>query len=538
MSEAKKKTRCAIYTRKSTEDGLEQDFNSLDAQREACGAYILSQTHEGWEGSSEFYDDGGFSGGSMERPGLQQLLEDVKTGKVDVIVVYKVDRLTRSLADFAKIVEILDDHNASFVSVTQSFNTTTSMGRLTLNVLLSFAQFEREVTGERIRDKVAASKKKGMWMGGPVPLGYDLGERKIVINNADAKTVQHVFKRYTQLKSVRQLADELAAEGYRTKIRPLKDGRTIGGVSFQTGPLASLLKNPIYLGKVRHNEKLYAGEHEAIIEQKLFDEVQSIFKDNRYDKAMGKKARNPSLLTGIITDPDENLMTPVHASRGAKRFRYYVTRRKPGEDKGQVWRLPAGEIETLVSETVANEISKHTELSGDANIIQEIIERDQNIADELRCSNISGKRKILLDFKVQVQVRHESIEIAFQPSSEAELIKVNVDANLIKQGSDLKLLVPPGNAGSKPAPNATLQKLVAQAFAAQNHLLGKERHPEIENLSKRYTERLIRISWLAPDIIASVMDGTQPHDLTGRKLTRTNAIPLDWPSQRKLFGFA
>ncbi len=289
---------------------------------------------------------------------------------------------------------------------------------------------------------------------------------------------------------------------------------------------------------MRHNEKLYEGEHEAIIEQKLFDEVQSIFRDNRRDKALGKKANNPSLLAGLITDPDGRPMTPVHASRGAKRFRYYVTRRKPGEDKGQAWRLPAGEIETLVSETVANEISKQAKVSGDANIIQETIERDQNIADELRCSNISGKRKILLDFKVQVQVQQESVVIAFQRSSEAELIKVNVDAKLAKQGSDLKLLIPPGNVGSKPAPNTTLQKLVAQAFAAQNHLLGKEHHPEIADLSKRYAERLVRISWLAPDIIASIMDGTQPHDLTGRKLTRTNAIPLDWPNQRKLFGFA
>ncbi|MEJ6677793.1 recombinase family protein [Parasphingorhabdus sp.] len=213
MADKPKKLRCAIYTRKSTEDGLEQDFNSLDAQREACAAYILSQASEGWEAVSEFYDDGGWSGGTMNRPAITQVLDDVKAGKIDVIVVYKVDRLTRSLADFAKIVEILDENEASFVSVTQSFNTTTSMGRLTLNVLLSFAQFEREVTGERIRDKIAASKKKGMWMGGPIPIGYDLQDRKLVINESEAKAVRHMFRRYTILKSVPQLVEELAADG-------------------------------------------------------------------------------------------------------------------------------------------------------------------------------------------------------------------------------------------------------------------------------------------------------------------------------------
>ncbi|MEP2990349.1 MAG: recombinase family protein [Parasphingorhabdus sp.] len=234
MSEAKKgRKRCAIYTRKSTEDGLEQDFNNLDAQREACAAYILSQTSEGWEAVPELYDDGGWSGGNMKRPALTQLLEDVKSGKVDIIVVYKVDRLTRSLADFAKIVEILDEHDASFVSVTQSFNTTNSMGRLTLNVLLSFAQFEREVSGERIRDKVAASKKKGMWMGGGVPYGYDVEKRQLVINKPEAEIVRHLFQRYTELKSVPQLVDELAAKDIKTRTRVSKTGRIVGGIHFK-----------------------------------------------------------------------------------------------------------------------------------------------------------------------------------------------------------------------------------------------------------------------------------------------------------------
>jgi site-specific DNA recombinase len=538
MPEAKRKTRCAIYTRKSTEDGLEQDFNSLDAQREACAAYILSQTHEGWEGTSELYDDGGFSGGSMERPGLKQILQDVIAGKVDVIVVYKVDRLTRSLADFAKIVDILDEHDASFVSVTQSFNTTTSMGRLTLNVLLSFAQFEREVTGERIRDKIAASKKKGMWMGGPVPLGYELGDRKLVINRQEAETVRHLFKRYTELRSVPQLVDELEAQGYRTKIRPYKDGRKIGGVAFRTGALSQLLKNPIYTGKVRHKDAIYEGEHEAIIDQALYDEVQSIFVINRSDNALGKKSRNPSLLTGIITDPDGRPMTPTHASTGSKRFRYYVTRFEPGDDKNQTWRLPSGEIERLVIDALARAIADTAPAACEANIIQDQMAANSEIADRLQNAAIHEKRKILLDHRVKVQIREAQVILSFKPQAEAERTEVCVDAKLAKQGSELKFIIPPTNVNINPAPNATLQKLVAQAFAAQDLVLNGNSNPALSDYSRRYLGQLVRISWLAPDIIAAIMDGTQPANLTGRKLTRANAIPLDWPNQRKMFGFA
>lgn len=538
MPETKKKARCAIYTRKSTEDGLEQDFNSLDAQREACAAYILSQTHEGWEGTSELYDDGGFSGGSMERPGLKQLLQDVIAGKVNVIVVYKVDRLTRSLADFAKIVDILDEHDASFVSVTQSFNTTTSMGRLTLNVLLSFAQFEREVTGERIRDKIAASKKKGIWMGGPVPLGYELGDRKLVVNAQEAETVRHLFQRYTELQSVPQLVDELVAQGYRTKVRPYKDGRKIGGVAFRTGALSQLLKNPIYTGKVRHKDKIYDGEHEAIIDQGLFDEVQRTFAINRSENALGKKSSNPSLLAGLITDPDGRPMTPTHASTGSKRFRYYVTRLEPGEDKNLVWRLPSGEIERLVIDALARAIA-HTALASDeANIIQNQMAANNEIANRLQNTAIHEKRKILMDHEVKVQIRKAQVSMSFQTVDEAERSEVCIDAKLAKQGSELKFTIPPTNVNIKPAPNATLQKLVAQAFAAQELLLTGESNPALSDYSRRYLGQLVRISWLAPDIIGAIMDGTQPVNLTGRKLTRANAIPLDWPSQRKMFGFA
>jgi len=271
-----RQVRCAIYTRKSTEEGLDQAFNSLDAQREACAAYVVSQRHEGWTLLPDLYDDGGFSGGTMERPALKRLLMDVESGRVDVIVVYKVDRLTRALSDFAKIVEILDGHGASFVSVTQAFNTTTSMGRLTLNVLLSFAQFEREVTGERIRDKIAASKKKGMWMGGPIPLGYDVKDRRLIINEGEAETVRLIFAQHHALGSLQRLAADLAARGVCSKLRTTRDGRITGGKAYTAGALGYLLRNRLYIGQIRHGDQVYAGEHEAILDQARWDAAQTL----------------------------------------------------------------------------------------------------------------------------------------------------------------------------------------------------------------------------------------------------------------------
>lgn len=338
---AERGLRCAIYTRKSTEEGLEQSFNSLDAQREACAAYIMSQTREGWEALPERYDDGGWTGGNMERPALRQLLDDVSAGRIDIIVVYKVDRLTRSLADFAKIVEVLDAHGASFVSVTQAFNTTNSMGRLTLNVLLSFAQFEREVTAERIRDKIIASKAKGMWMGGPIPIGYALQDRRLVPDAEEATTVRLIFERYVELRSIAALVDDLHERGVRTKLRTWRDGRTVGGIPFTKGPLAQLLKNPTYIGKVRHRDQLHEGQHDGIVDPALFEQVQTIIEANRQDHRMGRRARRPSLLTSMLFDPDGRPMSPTHTSKGSRRYHYYQTRLAAGSSKDATWRLPA-----------------------------------------------------------------------------------------------------------------------------------------------------------------------------------------------------
>ena len=346
--------RCAIYTRVSSDQRLEQDFNSLDAQREAAEAYIKSQSHEGWRLRRHRYDDGGFSGGSMERPALSRLLADIRAGHIDVVVVYKVDRLTRSLADFAKLVELFDTQSVSFVSVTQSFNTTSSMGRLTLNVLLSFAQFEREVTGERIRDKIAASKRKGLWMGGVVPMGYRLDNRKLVIDEEETATVKRIFQRYLALRSITKLQAELRLDGVRTRTRVLASGRILGNVHLTNGPLAYILRNRMYLGEINHRGKSFLAEHEPIIEKEVFDAVQDILNENpnRHDTSYN---RSEALLVGLLFDDRGNRMSPSHAKKKGVRYNYYVSTpaiqgRK--QDSGSVCRVPASAVEEAVTDAL------------------------------------------------------------------------------------------------------------------------------------------------------------------------------------------
>jgi DNA invertase Pin-like site-specific DNA recombinase len=349
--------RCAIYTRKSSEEGLEQEFNSLQAQCEACEAYIRSQRHEGWGSARTRYDDGGFSGGNMERPALQRLLADIQGGRIDIIVVYKVDRLTRSLADFARLVEIFDAQGVSFVSVTQQFNTTSSMGRLTLNVLLSFAQFEREVTGERIRDKIAASKKKGMWMGGIVPLGYDASERTLVINPAEAETVQRIFAIYRELGCVRGVKEEADRLGLSTKRSTTAGGIECGGKPFSRGHIYNLLSNPIYIGEIAHKGQLYPGQHPALIDAYTWAAVRDQLAANARDHRRKAHATEPSLLAGLLTDAQGERLTPSHAVKKGRRYRYYVST-EAGTDRPQGWRLAAQEIEDAVIKVLADALTR------------------------------------------------------------------------------------------------------------------------------------------------------------------------------------
>src|SRR5271167_4330687 len=347
--------RCAIYTRKSSEEGLEQDFNSLHAQREACESFIRSQQGEGWRLIKTHYDDGGFSGGTMERPALLRLLEDIRQKLIDVVVVYKVDRLTRSLSDFVKMVEVFDAHGVSFVAVTQQFNTTTSMGRLTLNVLLSFAQFEREVIGERIRDKIAASKKKGMWMGGVPPLGYRVQDRKLVTVDSEAEIVRFIFRRYAELGSVRLLKAELEAQGRKSKSWTSAAGRVIGGKPFSRGALYLMLRNRTYRGEIVHKGQSHPGEHTPIIDHPLWDAVQMRLAGNTAERSSGTRTHQPSLLAGMLFDAEGNRMTPSYAVKKGTRYRYYVSRPLITQDQREsstALRIPAGEIEHLVTSRV------------------------------------------------------------------------------------------------------------------------------------------------------------------------------------------
>jgi len=337
-----RRLRCAVYTRKSSEEGLDMEFNSLDAQRESCEAYVASQRAEGWVCMRERYDDGGFSGGSLERPGLKALLEDVEARLVDVIVVYKIDRLSRSLMDFAKLVEAFDRNNVTFVSVTQAFNTTTSMGRLTLNILLSFAQFEREVTGERIRDKFAASRAKGMWMGGFVPIGYDVVDRKLVINEAEAATVRHMFQRFVELGSATLLTRELVAGGTLNKRGKLID----------KGFLYKLLRNRLYLGEAVHKGTSYPGEHQAIITPELWDQVHAILQESPRQRAANTRTQTPALLKGLIFTDRGIAMTPTVTKKGSRHYRYYTSmdaiRNRACEGRDSFVRLNAGMVEGAV----------------------------------------------------------------------------------------------------------------------------------------------------------------------------------------------
>ena len=337
-----RKIRCAIYTRKSTDEGLDKEFNTLDAQRDACAAYIASQRHEGWIEVPDYYDDGGYSGGTLERPALKRLLVDIEQGRIDVIAVYKIDRLSRSLMDFAKLVETMEAHGVTFVSITQSFNTTTSMGRLTLNILLSFAQYEREIIGERIRDKFAASRARGMWMGGKVPLGYRVEARKLVVVETEARQVRAIFERFVVLRSVTKLAQELRQQGVLSKT----------GAPIDKGYLYRLLANRTYLGDAPHKGKIHAGEHEAIVSQELWDRAHAVLQVSPRVRANQARAQSPALLKGLVFGLDGRALSPTHTRKGGKQYRYYVAQTVL-KDQGTpnpdiVRRIAAAEIERVV----------------------------------------------------------------------------------------------------------------------------------------------------------------------------------------------
>ena len=546
--------RCAIYTRKSSEEGLEQDFNSLHAQREACEAFIKSQQGEGWRLVKTAYDDGGLSGGTMERPALQRLLDDIREGQVDVVVVYKVDRLTRSLADFAKMVEVFDARGISFVAVTQQFNTTTSMGRLTLNVLLSFAQFEREVTGERIRDKIAASKRKGMWMGGYVPLGYDLRDRKVVVNEVEAKTVREIFKLYLELGSVRLLKDQLARRGIISKLRTSKGGIRTGGQPFFRGALYAILSNPIYIGEIRHKKLRHPGMHEPILERAVWEKVQEklFSKTIRQGSSTGKC--DASALAGKLFDERGERLTPSHAMKNGRRYRYYVSTslasgRNAAKDANG-WRIPAREIESSVISSVRKILEDRTAILEAIQSAEVAPRRIPSIFETVTAlsrkqesgADPSNRIARLVD---RVDLRQDGIRLSItfplpfgEDSAPKELHFTRfIPMQVKRRGVEMRLVIA-GGFEHRRKTDPALFKAVARAHkwfeeitqGSDASFAGIARR---EGVTSRYVRRLLPLAFLDPGIVEAISEGRQPPNLTAETLTRRTDLGSQWQAQRE-----
>jgi site-specific DNA recombinase len=561
IAAAIKKVRCAIYTRVSTDAGLDQDFNSLDAQYDAAQAYIRSQAHAGWMLVRTRYDDGGFSGGSTDRPALQQLLADIKAHKINVIVVYKVDRLTRSLVDFAKLIELFDAHGVSFVSVTQQFNTTTSMGRLTLNVLLSFAQFEREVTSERIRDKIGASKRKGLWVGGVVPLGYQAKERKITVVEQEAKTVRHIFRRYLELGSLNLLMADLRTIGIKTKVRPLANGKTIGGIPFTRGPLAAFLRNRFYVGEVRYRGEIFAGEQPAILDRKLFEAVQAKLDQQRINRNTARR-ESGSLLIGRIFDARGNRMTPTYAVKKRVRYRYYISAplvQGQPEKAAKINRVPAAEVDRLIIAAVR----KHLEVRAE----RVAPEGSNPITDvDLIATHIT---------RVDVKQDHLAIHLAIM-SEEPNETQKDITTPECKNGNNRtqpvvgdernhpqanilvvawkkppskkpREIIPPAAPSShqdqRPIRAETRARLVT-AIARSRQWLDElvagtvqnvEQIADREKCSIRQVNRTMTLAFLAPRLIQAAVDGRLPRGIGVAKL---RDLPAEWTRQYERLGLA
>lgn len=557
---ASKHVRCAIYTRKSSEEGLEQSLNSLEAQREACRAFVLSQKHEGWVALNNRYDDGGFSGGTMERSALKQLLDDVLTGNVDAVVVYKVDRLTRSLTDFAKIIDVFDSHKVSFVSVTQQFNTTSSMGRLTLNVLLSFAQFEREITGERIRDKFAASKRKGMWMGGFVPLGYDCVERRLIVNQVEAVTVRRIFRQYLRLGCVSKLKRFLDHKQVRSKSRTNIAGRMSGGRAFSRGALYHLLNNRIYIGigEIVHRGQVYPGQHRPIVPRKLRDQVANCLQENNRAHRTGKSRSTTSLLSGRLFDVDGARFTPTHSVKNAKRYRYYTSQTVIRQAGGRpaVTRFPAQALEQFVKAQIhhllqapdkfiagmednpskgaaaerANdlaakwpklEISKQHEFVG--NILRRVTVGETTVWTEIDKSNL-----------LATLLGKKSDTLLHCRTEKPDILKLSGDFQVLRRGSELRLVTPERSC-SEGTPVPSLVKAVARARDWYERIVSGEVNTidqlaQKSGLTRRYVRRILPFANLSPQITEIILSGKHRADLTLKELLED--IPSDWREQQ------
>ncbi len=546
--------RCAIYTRKSSDEGLDQSFNSLDAQHEACAAYIASQRHEGWKLVPDRFDDGGLSGGTLERPALQRLLAEIDAGRIGMVVVYKIDRLTRSLADFGRLVERLDAKGCSFVSVTQAFNTATSMGRLTLNVLLSFAQFEREVTAERIRDKIAASKKKGLWMGGTLPLGYDRHpdpqRRELVLNPVEAEAVMQLFTLYDRLGNLRLVEEEATRLGLRSKSLASPSGRRTGGFPFTRGQLHYLLTNPVYIGRIRHKDQTHPGQHPAIIGADLWERVQAKLIDaGARPRGRSALAIEPRVLIGKLRDETGDHLTPTHTKRRGRRFAYYVSNRLiTGGTDPAGWRLPAEALEASIRQIITGHLRKASathalltrpEASGAADIVR----RATALADR-----IESEAALFGSILSSGTIERGRLRLVLNPDVIAAALTVPVTAlsqvflqfdcpfALRRRGVETRII-----AGEFiPAPDEVLQRTLAEAHLWAGALRKGTSLTEIAREtghSVPYIRARIPLAFLAPKVQAAILDGRQPADISVARLIR-DGIPMDWSEQARLFGIA
>ena len=548
----KKIIRCAIYTRKSSEEGLEQDFNSLDAQREACESYIKSQQHEGWTLIDKKYDDGGVSGGTLERPALKELFQDIKDGKVDTVVVYKIDRLTRSLMDFSKIVELFDKKSVTFVSITQQFNTTTSMGRLTLNILLSFAQFEREVTGERIRDKKEASRKKGMWTGGIAPIGYKLENKKLIPDEKYVPTVTTIFEKYLEFEGMLKLKQYLDENNISSRTNR----------SISKGNLYKILSNKIYIGLISYKENDYEGEHEGIIDKELFDKVQELLKQNRNNNKCKITAKSPSLLAGKLFDDNGNRMSPSHSNKKGRRYRYYVSQallqfRK--QDAGTSTKIPAGEIENFVRKEIEIFLT-------DKNSLQKYISDFDVHSQKLILSKVSKfeisdnfirvvlAKVVLFKDKVEVILCKKQLikglesiitgtklldETTSKPDEPVSITKNIRISSTSRNGSVLVV----NNVENKEVNiNPLLVKIIAKSYY-WNKLIMDGTFQSIADICRMeevidydYIKDALSLTVLSPKIVEAILNGTQPADWTIQKLLKVKT--LDWQEQERLLNLA
>lgn len=530
----KKKIRCAIYTRKSSEEGLEQDFNSLDAQREACEAYIKSQMHEGWTLITKEYNDGGYSGGTMNRPAFQELLMDIEEDKIDIVVVYKVDRLTCSLMDFSKIIDIFDKHGTSFVSITLQFNTTTSMGRLTLNILLSFAQFEREVTGERIRDKIAASKKKGMWMSGRPPIGYKKEDKKLVVEENDVPKVRMIFDKYLELKSVPKLMEWLRKENIRTK----------SDKKFYKGQLYHMLSNKVYIGKIIHKDNVYDGEHVGIIDDITFERVQKLLYENKVDKICGTKCSSNSLLSGLLFDDNGNRMSPTHSNSHKRRYRYYVSQALKNYKKsqaGSVSKIPAGEIEKFLILTTKEFLQNKKQMQKVLSLYDvtkqiELIKIAKAIEDYTNPKLIRSvvSKVIVSDKTVEVifnaNAIREILEILHQgdkitlipPNKEIEPITITKQIKISQPSKSGNILILNAKENDTPDPNPYLVNALVKSYYYHRQIQSGRTIEDLQNeenlKDSKYIRNILNLKYLSPELTEQILNGTQSEDLSLQKL--------------------